>query len=448
MPENLKPGLLLGGRFQLEEKIGHGATGQVWRALDTHLHDEEVACKVLNENLAHDPRSVSELKHEVLLSRRLRHPAIVAVYTFWEDATGRFITMEYISGHTLAEVLDQRKTPRTLDELLPWLEQLCGALDYAHSRHVLHRDVKPANILLGDDAMVRLVDFGIARTLMEGRHRLTGGKTSGTVMYMSPEQLRGEALDSRSDLYSLASSVYELLNGHPPFHRGEIATQVQMKHAAPIAHLPNAVNRVILRGLSKNPADRPATCGQFHADLAEAARQTEPGDGTLEGLVSEQASDAPLHDPDAPTLELSTQCKRIGDILVGVNVITPSQLQEALDEARGTSERLGAALIRLGYTDATAVARALEAQLQIPFVSLTAEPVDEGMGDILGREFAEKSLCLPLRWAGERLVVAMADPLDFPVLNQVESSAHAHIDLRIATEADIREAIKRVYPTS
>ena len=156
----------------------------------------------------------------------------------------------------MAEVLADQASVFTPHEILPWVRQLSEALDYAHSQEVLHRDVKPGNVLLDGCGEVRLADFGIARLARDVRTRHTGEMSCGTLMYVSPEQLMGEYLDARSDEYSLAASVYELLSGAPPFYRGSIITQIQLKPAPAIPHLDPAVNAVLTRALSKDPDQR------------------------------------------------------------------------------------------------------------------------------------------------------------------------------------------------
>ena len=274
--DELSLGLLLAGRFLLVRRLGLGGLGHVWLAEDRQLDGELVACKVLKDEFTHDRRAVADLKREVLLTRRLRHPHILAVYTFWETDANRFITMEYVDGKNLADALFDRQTPFTLQETAPGIQRLGDALDYAHGEGVLHRDIKPGNILLDGKGKVRLADFGIARLAREVRTRLTGEISCGTLLYVSPEQLMGEPLDRRSDLYSLAATLYELLSGAPPFTSGSIVTQIQMKPPAPVPHLSDAVNRVLLQGLAKDPDRRQDTCGHFCRELLEAASSPQP----------------------------------------------------------------------------------------------------------------------------------------------------------------------------
>jgi len=443
-PEQFRAGDMLADRFRLVRTLGQGAMGTVWLTQDTHLNDEPVACKLLSGALTHERRAVAYLKREVLLTRRLRHPHILAVYTFWDAAGLYFITMEYVPGENLSNILAERDAPLSLDESLPWIHQVCQALDYAHDQDVLHRDVKPANVLIDTAGAARLADFGIARTLSDMHNRISGGVTCGTVMFMSPEQLMGERVDRRSDLYSLAASVYELLAGRPPFHSGSIVAQIQSLPAPPVDHLPRAINAVLLRALSKKPDERHPSCIAFYDDLAATAR--EHGGGALAaGLADRRRSD-----PDSDTVkldpaDLESFPDRLGALLVEAGAATLGQVEEALRIQMRTDERLGEILVRLGYVDEAEMALALERQLHVPFMSLEHERFDPEVTALIGRAFAEARRCIPVRRIDDRVLVVMADPLDFATLNVLEETCGGQVILRIATISDVLEAVRRAY---
>jgi len=445
----MNAGSLLGGRFRLEKPVGRGAMGRVWQARDTRLDDELVALKILNQELAGSANAVADLKREVLLARKLRHPNILAVYTFWEAEEARFVTMEYVQGRNLAEALRERTSPFSLAEVLPWLGRMCEALDYAHCVGVFHRDIKPANILLGQDGQVHLADFGIARTAEELRAQITGHVTTGTLLFMSPEQLMGEPIDARSDLYSLASSFYELVSGTPPFHTGSIITQIQLKPPPAIPHLPSAVNAVFLKALAKKPDDRHPSCGAFWEEMMKAAR----AEGAI-GTETDTHAPAPLSirhaSPDMTTIELPTPermdpHRRLGQLLLDARVVGSVELETALEEQKRTHERLGTVLARLGFAAEEAVARALEKQLRIHFIRLDETAFDRDAVRMIKRPLAEKARCVAIQRQGDLLVVAMADPLDLAAINVIEDECGLRVEPRIATESDVVAAIKRVY---
>jgi len=450
--EPLRPGMMLAGRFRLVRHLGRGGLGHVWLARDTQLEDEQVACKILRGDFFYDRRAIADMKREVLLTRRLRHRHILAVYTFWETVNERFITMEYVEGRSLADALLEHRAPFAADQILPWLEQVCQALDYAHSEQVLHRDVKPSNILLGKDGVVRLADFGIARTAQQVHTRFTGEMTSGTLLYMSPEQLLGERLDVRSDLYSLAASVYELVTGAPPFYEGALITQIQMKQPAPVAYLGDGINAVLLQALAKSPAHRHVSCGEFFAEFSKEVRRwcaEHPAEPVPETPVQRPETTLAWH-PDADTVRLymaktEQQKPRIGMLLVQAGIVTAEQLEEALRIQEQTEERLGTVLVKLGYMAEEALTDAVGAQLQVPFIHLEKERFDPEIVSVIRRRTARARRCIPIHREHGQIVLAMADPLDLGALNEIERRCKERVEVRIAPESAVLAAIDRVY---
>ncbi|HEO72718.1 MAG TPA: hypothetical protein ENN80_15785, partial [Candidatus Hydrogenedentes bacterium] len=422
-------------------------------ARDIQLEDDQVACKILRREYFNDRRAVADMKREVLLARRLRHRNILAVYTFWETSSERFITMEYIPGRSLMEALLDRGAPFSVGQTLRWLHQLCDALDYAHAERILHRDVKPGNILIAPDGSVRLGDFGIARTAEEVRIRNTGQMSGGTLLFMSPEQLLGDRLDARSDLYSLAATVYQLLSGLPPFYRGSIITQIQMKPPAPIAHLSDGLNAVILKALAKNPAGRQDSCGAFYTEFvaaveawrAEHPEAVEPAPKAV-GSVGVEAA----WDPDADTVQgharaTEEQQPRMGMLLVQAEVVTEQQLAEALRVQEAQGGKLGAVLVELGFVDEARILEAIGKQLMVDFARLEDETFDPEITACVSADTARKRRCIPIRRESGRILVAMADPLDLAALNEIERLCKGQAEVRIAPESAIMKAIERVY---
>ncbi|MBN2310772.1 MAG: protein kinase [Candidatus Hydrogenedentes bacterium] len=446
MAQTLRQGALLGDRFKLVRLIGQGAVGMVWLALDTHLDDEHVACKVLRQELATDRRALADLKREVLLTRRLRHPAIVAVYTFWAVDEARFITMEYVPGRNLAESLVERGKPFAVADVTPWIEQLCRALSFAHGQGILHRDVKPANVLAVPGKGVRLADFGIARTAREARRRLTGLSTSGTLLFMSPEQLAGEPLDPRSDIYGLASSVYTLLNGAPPFHEGSVAARIQLDEAVPVPGLPEAFNHLLLKALSKDRDRRHPSCRAFWREWSAAAQG-------VDGTTIRAADSRPVFDPDAETVRLAPRGRRelpqrLGDLLLEAGAISTQQLEEALAAQERTDMALGRILLDRGHVREADIVRVLEKQLDLQPLRLDEEAFQPEAVKLLTASLAVQCDCVPIRLDAGRLVVAMADPLDLNAVNAIEEASGCPAEPRVATHTAIHEAIGQVYGTN
>jgi formylglycine-generating enzyme required for sulfatase activity len=270
----LSPGKLLAERYRIEEYLDSGGMGDVWRATDTELHDLPVAIKVLPPILAGNQRCIDGLKREAAIALRLTHANICRLHNFHSDGEIKFLVMEFIEGQTLEALLDGRSDRRmTVNELLPIARDVAAALDYAHARSpaVLHRDVKPSNIMVTLDHHAKMLDFGIARELKDSMTRIGRRETSGTLVYMSPEQLSGQAPTPASDVYSCAATVYECLAGHAPFYRGAIEHQILRERPPDVPGVPKDVNAVLQAGLAKHQADRPASATAFVDMLAAHA---------------------------------------------------------------------------------------------------------------------------------------------------------------------------------
>jgi serine/threonine protein kinase len=268
---------LVGGRYRLGDVLGRSLMSEVRRGEDTLLL-RPVAIKLLRDD--GDPRSVARFEREAQILARLHHPNIVVVFDTGVDGADRFIVMELIEGLTLRELLDDGAlAPERAAEIT---SSVASALEFAHGRGIVHRDVKPANILLPRDGGVKLVDMGIARLLSAEALTLTM-TALGTARYMSPEQARGEPLDGRSDIYSLGCVLFEMLTGRTPFEGNPVA--LSYAHAntpSPRARsidpvVPSKMDEVVAAMLEKAPADRPQTAEDVRRSLADAAAR-----GTVE----------------------------------------------------------------------------------------------------------------------------------------------------------------------
>ena len=256
-------GKLLANRYRIIRKLGEGGMGMVYLAEDTEL-STQVAVKFVPPMLAGSARAIKNLKREATMAMQLSHPNIVRLHDLHTDGHQKFLVMEYIEGKTLDDALAENESERmTLPEALPVMEQITAGLDYAHSKQVLHRDLKPSNIIVGTDGSVKLLDFGIAREIKDSYTRITGNLTSGTLPYMSPEQLMGERPTIAMDVYSLGAVLYECLAGHPPFHTGDIRRQIEVKVPENIEFLPDFVNQVLLDVLAKDATKRPCSASEL-----------------------------------------------------------------------------------------------------------------------------------------------------------------------------------------
>ncbi|MGY3515451.1 Stk1 family PASTA domain-containing Ser/Thr kinase [Micromonospora sp. PTRAS2] len=292
---------LLGGRYQVGELLGYGGMAEVHRGRDLRL-GRDVAIKMLRADLARDATFQMRFRREAQNAASLNHPAIVAVYDTGEETgpTGEtlpFIVMEFVNGRTLKEVLgvEGRLQPRRALEICA---DMCAALEFSHRHGIIHRDIKPGNVMLTQTGQVKVMDFGIARALASGATTMT--QTSaviGTAQYLSPEQARGEAVDARSDVYAGGCVLFELLCGHPPFV-GDSPVSVAYQHVREAPPTPSdinpdvnpAVDAIVLKALSKNPLNRYQSAGEMRADLLRAAA----GRPVLATPVMREAETAPM----------------------------------------------------------------------------------------------------------------------------------------------------------
>src|SRR5215468_2525415 len=273
---------LLGGRYQVGELLGYGGMAEVHKGRDLRL-DRDVAIKMLRTDLARDDTFQLRFRREAQNAASLNHPAIVAVYDTGEEraSTGEslpYIVMEFVNGRTLKEVLaaECRLIPRRSLEIT---SDICAALEFSHRHGIIHRDIKPGNVMLTQTGQVKVMDFGIARALASGAANMT--QTSaviGTAQYLSPEQARGEPVDARSDVYATGCVLYELLTGQPPFV-GDNPVSVAYQHVREEPRPPSAHNRdvtpdidaVVLKALAKNRMNRYQSAAEMRGDLLRAA---------------------------------------------------------------------------------------------------------------------------------------------------------------------------------
>ena len=213
-------GVLLANRYRVVKQLGQGGMGSVWLAEDAKLDGRKVAIKMLPSILVSNKRAYAQVKAEALVSLKLTHTNIAAVRAFEEENGNPFLVMDYIEGQTLDDYLAEKGTLEE-EEAIRVLKPIAAALDYAHEQGVVHRDVKPGNVMIDQIGHPYVLDFGIAREIQETMTRVTGKLSSGTLMYMSPEQLHGAAPKPAQDVYSFAAMAYECLTGHPPFSRGQ-----------------------------------------------------------------------------------------------------------------------------------------------------------------------------------------------------------------------------------
>jgi len=304
------PGERLFGRYTLKAILGRGGMGIVWRAFDEHL-ERDVALKFLPELIVLDHAALDELKRETKRNLELTHHNIVRIYDFAHEDNTACISMEYVDGATLSALRVEREAKIfKVAELQPLVAQFCHALEYAHAKaRIVHRDLKPANLMVNASEQLKITDFGIARSLSDSVSMLSRRGTSGTLLYMSPQQLDGERPTSLDDIYSFGATLYELLTSKPPFLSGAIETQVREKKPVSITARRQELNignedvvpaeweETIAKCLAKKPEQRPQSAGELAVSLGLAPRSIESAPLTDE-------SSRPPSEPERESIQI------------------------------------------------------------------------------------------------------------------------------------------------
>jgi serine/threonine-protein kinase len=281
-------GTIFAGRYRLERRLGSGGMADVWLAEDQEL-GRKVAIKILHERYANDPQFVERFRREATHAAGLSHPNVVSIYDRGEAEGSYYIVMEYVEGRTLKELIVTRG-PCPVPVAISYVRQVLAALRYAHRNGIVHRDIKPHNVLVDHEGRVKVADFGIARA---GSSQMTeAGSIIGTAQYLSPEQARGAPVDESSDLYSTGIVLYELLTGKVPF-TGETPVEIAMKHLSQVPPAPSTIRNeiprdldlVVLRALAKEPADRYRSAKEMDRDLELVGRGDAVGPETEEAAT-------------------------------------------------------------------------------------------------------------------------------------------------------------------
>ena len=267
-------GQKINDRYQIIRTIGEGGMANVYLAHDLIL-DRDVAVKVLRGDLANDEKFVRRFQREAISASSLTHPNIVGMYDVGEDDGKYFIVMEYVEGKTLKSLI-KRRGALTLSEVIDIMLQLTSGIACAHESYIIHRDIKPQNVLILDDGTVKITDFGIAMALNSNELTQTNS-VMGSVHYLPPEQANGNGSTIKSDIYSLGILMYELLTGKLPF-KGENAVEIaikQMKKTIPsdcdmFPEIPQSIENVILKACAKNPKNRYENVMEMHDDIKTA----------------------------------------------------------------------------------------------------------------------------------------------------------------------------------
>jgi serine/threonine-protein kinase len=295
VPETVAPGRVLGGRYRLDHELARGGMATVWVAEDPLL-SRRVAVKILHPELAVNDSLRTRFRHEAVAAAKLSHPAIVATYDTGDDEGTAYIVMQLVEGPTLRRMLDARGA-LPVGEAADIASQVAEALDHAHRHGLVHRDIKPANVLIPPDGQVKVTDFGIAKAA--GDEDLTStGAVIGTARYLAPEQVNGNAVDGRADVYALGLILYEMLTGTLPFSGdSEIATAMMRLTKVPDPvrsvrpEVPPMLDAVVNRSLARDPEHRFPSAGALRDALDPARDSTPPPPSSPRPAVVAESGD-------------------------------------------------------------------------------------------------------------------------------------------------------------
>lgn len=302
------------GKYQIESMLGKGAMGIVYRAYDPDIK-QHVAIKTIRKELleeSDDGELLRRFKNEVIAGRRLKHPHIVSIYEYGDDEDIAYIVMELVQGKPLKEYFEEDYRFE-LPEIQHLMAQLLDALGYAHARKIIHRDIKPGNILIAENFQIQITDFGIAKIDTSTLTRT--GMVMGTPNYMAPEQCLGGSVDARADLFAAGVILYQLLTGEKPFNGGSpMTTMHKVLNSIPIEpshlnlHIPRAFDAIITKALAKRPEDRYQQASVFAEDLQRIGKTvpSPPGPTTAQ---ARPVTDTTLVEPSPPTVAKNTTPK-------------------------------------------------------------------------------------------------------------------------------------------
>ncbi len=306
----LSKGQKINERYEIVKTIGEGGMANVYLAQDTIL-DRKVAIKVLRGDLSNDEKFIRRFQREALSVSNLSHPNIVEVYDVGEEDGSHYIVMEYIDGKTLKQLLKKRES-LTLTEVLDIMTQLTDGIAHAHESYIIHRDIKPQNIMIEDDGRIKITDFGIAMALNATQLTQTNS-VMGSVHYLAPEQASGKSSTIKSDIYGMGILMYELITGNVPF-KGDNAVEIALKHMKDKIpsirkqdpSIPQSVENILLKATAKNPRNRYDSAKEMHEDLLHCLDEEHANDKKITFVYPENDFDNDTAQATVPVTKKTT----------------------------------------------------------------------------------------------------------------------------------------------
>lgn len=269
-------GQIIDERFEIISNPVKRSFGIAYLVFDQQSNEKKILLFV-PDSISNDAEAMANIRDEAGMIRWLNHPHIARLYEFHSTGRYHYFELEYVKGKNLRQKKVTSEEKRLSENIVKWLAiQILEALEYAHNNNVIHRDLKPQNVVLTPDGKVKLIDFGISETLRESTSLVWDTIPQTTVLYMAPEQLLGKQISIASDIYSLAAIMYDLLSGKPPFFSGDVYNQILKEEPAPISHIKPELNAIILKALAKDPLDRFQQCREMKSGLEKIQTPVAP----------------------------------------------------------------------------------------------------------------------------------------------------------------------------